>query len=684
MCSRFFLSCFAALALLMIFSSPAQAQRSAQVFETPENTLFRPKVHLGAGVISYFGDVGRLDGMSRRSHLNTGFNIMLRNPINDAFELNVFALFGSITAEERLPTDLYNFRTYLRMGGASVSYNFDHFLPKDRTISPFVSAGITTFEFNPKGDRRDAEGRMYHHHSDGSVMSLPEGHQDMSQAAALTRNFEYETDLRSAENSNAPYSLRSVSVPVGAGVDLKINSHFSLRLAAEYHITATDYLDGIAFNNETGAGREGNDHFLYSNFGITYNLHRTKKIKPQPAQDMPIGVPSLNQDEDGDGIADFHDMCPGTPEGVRTDAHGCPLDTDGDGVPDYRDLEPNTAQGMAVNTDGAALTDKDIEYMYKVYLGEIFAKNYQKSTTSTADVDRKKSGARSTGYTLTVKNLENLSAAELSQILSIPDVKSRINDGQTEYYMGEFAGTNELVQAAVSLEFAGLEYDLTYRNMTKVSALDPSFVEENAFYEAYKGLYADNNITFRVQIGAFSKAVSPKLFKEIPNVLVVPGADGLTRYISGSYDNIQDAAAHRVNLLLKGYEGAFVTAYKNGKRISLEEAGATVVKAETDLIERESKAQINKDFVGYAVQLGTFKGRIPAETLSKYMALGNVRPVRSDDGTTRYLYGAMKTLEEAKASAKSLGEKGFPDVFAVGEFNGEVIPANEAFDIRGE
>jgi hypothetical protein len=47
------------------------------------------------------------------------------------------------------------------------------------------------------------------------------------------------------------------------------------------------------------------------------------------------------KDEDGDGVPDKKDKCPGTPPGVAVDENGCPLDRDGDGVPDYKDDCPD-------------------------------------------------------------------------------------------------------------------------------------------------------------------------------------------------------------------------------------------------------------------------------------------------------------------------------------------------------
>ena len=69
------------------------------------------------------------------------------------------------------------------------------------------------------------------------------------------------------------------------------------------------------------------------------------------------------KDEDGDGVPDKKDKCPGTPPGVAVDENGCPLDRDGDGVPDYKDDCPDQAGDAKFNgcpdTDGDGIPDKD-------------------------------------------------------------------------------------------------------------------------------------------------------------------------------------------------------------------------------------------------------------------------------------------------------------------------------------
>lgn len=68
--------------------------------------------------------------------------------------------------------------------------------------------------------------------------------------------------------------------------------------------------------------------------------------------DVICGVNAAEADEDGDGVPDSRDKCPGTPPGVKVFANGCPLDTDADGVPDYLDKCPNTPRGATVDADG--------------------------------------------------------------------------------------------------------------------------------------------------------------------------------------------------------------------------------------------------------------------------------------------------------------------------------------------
>jgi OOP family OmpA-OmpF porin len=63
----------------------------------------------------------------------------------------------------------------------------------------------------------------------------------------------------------------------------------------------------------------------------------------------------LYPDDDGDGVANHLDKCPGTPKGVTVDADGCPVDSDGDGVPDYLDKCPGTPAGVKVNADGCPI-----------------------------------------------------------------------------------------------------------------------------------------------------------------------------------------------------------------------------------------------------------------------------------------------------------------------------------------
>ncbi|SFF42828.1 Thrombospondin type 3 repeat-containing protein [Fontimonas thermophila] len=72
-----------------------------------------------------------------------------------------------------------------------------------------------------------------------------------------------------------------------------------------------------------------------------------------------VGSDGCELDSDGDGVPDARDQCPNTPRGVPVNVNGCPLDSDGDGVPDYLDKCPGTPPGTRVNAEGCSLEDRD-------------------------------------------------------------------------------------------------------------------------------------------------------------------------------------------------------------------------------------------------------------------------------------------------------------------------------------
>ncbi|MCH8170157.1 MAG: OmpA family protein [Bacteroidetes bacterium] len=65
-------------------------------------------------------------------------------------------------------------------------------------------------------------------------------------------------------------------------------------------------------------------------------------------------------DSDKDGVPDYSDLCPDTPLGISVDDFGCPFDIDADGIPDYKDKCPDTPTGIAVDDKGC-LIDFDLD-----------------------------------------------------------------------------------------------------------------------------------------------------------------------------------------------------------------------------------------------------------------------------------------------------------------------------------
>ena len=87
-----------------------------------------------------------------------------------------------------------------------------------------------------------------------------------------------------------------------------------------------------------------------------------------------VGCPLVNtDDDDGDGVYDDVDLCPGTSVFEFVDANGCAdsqLDDDVDGVSNADDICPETSEGSTVDSDGCSneqlVQDSDDDGVYDI------------------------------------------------------------------------------------------------------------------------------------------------------------------------------------------------------------------------------------------------------------------------------------------------------------------------------
>ena len=89
----------------------------------------------------------------------------------------------------------------------------------------------------------------------------------------------------------------------------------------------------------------------------------------------------------------------------------------------------------------------------------------------------------------------------------------------------------------------------------------------------------EDQVVFRVQLGAFKNKPTDPKYSKLPNLFIVQ-AGAYYRYMSGSFNNFSDAATHKVKMVVEGYKGAFVVAYKNGKRVSLKSVGVNPISSD--------------------------------------------------------------------------------------------------------
>lgn len=689
--------------------------------EEPEmlQIKFKPRIGLGVGMMTFYGDVSNNHVGFHPTVSRVGYDLSVQNELTDWLDLKFYMMWGTVGSNERSLERNVNFQSDITTGGFIFNYNFQNFLKRDRILNPFIGVGIESVEFLSKTDLKDANGNYYHYWDDGTIRTLPQDDPFASTAQQIYRDYSYETDLRELNTDGlGDYTERTFAIPIQVGANLHLGERVKFRVGSSLHLTFTDNIDNVSgVSTGQAAGTPGKDKFLYTSFALTYDLKIDKDKKFDDEDGIEFGPEDCfadEFDEDSDGVADHCDECHKTlAEHAPVDSVGCPLDSDNDLVPDYMDKEIDSPEGSIVDEDGIALDDEDFLKRYNQYMDSTGAYNDFEADTLApiqGTIREKKPKDPETG------DPENPDG---------PDTEDKLKEGQHLVVIGGDTLTIDPEKYAELLSWPGLqEIEINGQKALVVKADDKEEAQKilNKMIElgiikpedgkivkveedpdnpgsfVFKEVPLDDNITtvaefpegtvFRVQLGAYRNKLSKNVYGNVNDLVVIPGTDGLTRYYTGAFDSPQDAVGLKIKMLEDGFDGAFIVAYKDGKRMLLGKSGLTMadptVPENITPLTEESSNPVNPEFVKFRVQVGAFKEDIPTEILDLYLKVGSVVPkFDAEEGLTKYFIGMYDSYDEANAKKDQLKAQGLIDAFTVGDLSGRIITAQEAIKFKG-
>tara|TARA_Y100000589_G_C27186483_1_gene642911 strand:+ start:506 stop:2764 length:2259 start_codon:yes stop_codon:yes gene_type:complete len=678
--------------------------------EENDEFIFKPQVSIGTGMLTFYGDIGTNHKGYHPMVSRLATTLRLINPLTDYLDVGFYVMFGEISANERTIGRNLNFNSNITTGGITLNYNFDHFLKKDRIADPYIHVGLESIEFLSKTDLRDKNNNIYYYWDDGTIRDMSEDDPNAGNAVELNRDYTYESDIRTINDSLfGKYPERSWGVPLEIGANLRVGNRLNFRVGTAVHFTFTDLIDGVT---DLNLGNSRNDKMLFTHIAVSYDFNIKKKEIPEsiyPEEDPFEFYRKDTLDSDGDMVVDHADKCANTPPGVEVDIFGCPLDDDLDGVANTKDDELETPEGNPVNIRGVGLDSTDYLLAYRIYkdsIGEFGIWDTARRSWSSDPrslktiIDTKKLTKPNKQLFIVIgSDVEGVSADDLWEKLANKDFQVKESGDSVLYVLGgydkeELAQKIEEIKQDSSINLVDVVEivddeikSVDIPDEPDVDIEEPISIPEETDTSLVPMMVPSSEVSFRIQIGAFKNKLSKSVFRELPTVVSVFGEDSLYRFFSGSFTDKNEAASHKVNLSTSGYNDAFIVAFKDGKRITLQEAGFEVNPDYADNIEIDTVPTvnpINAKFVKFRVQVGAFKEKIPTDALDMYLDIGNVLPKRDImTGLTKYYLGEFSSYDVAVDYRLKLIDKGLVDCFVVGEFKNNIISTKEALNLLG-
>jgi len=107
---------------------------------------------------------------------------------------------------------------------------------------------------------------------------------------------------RKTAYNNSNIKEGGINIPLGVGLNVKMNKRWAVSLMSTYNFNNVDKYDNLSDI------KRNNDKYLHTSIGVVYHFGKEQE-----------------KDSDRDGVADDKDKCLGTERGVKADKDGCAI-----------------------------------------------------------------------------------------------------------------------------------------------------------------------------------------------------------------------------------------------------------------------------------------------------------------------------------------------------------------------
>ncbi len=215
-----------------------------------------------------------------------------------------------------------------------------------------------------------------------------------------------------------------------------------------------------------------------------------------------------------------------------------------------------------------------------------------------------------------------------------------------------------------------------------------SVVPTSAVSGEVKQLSDIKGLMYTVQVGAFRNQVtSNELYGISPLIEYRTGE--YYKYGSGVYNDINKASDAKSKIQALGVSDAFVTAFYNGNRVSMDEAsklanGGTSFATEQPITVSTASGN-NSAGINFRVQVGAYRQEVPVEDAKVILSLSNIGlDTKVDGDITYYTAGNYGSYAEAKQMQTQVANQGLSGAFVVALQNGQKIDLQEAIKLTGQ